>query len=374
MPAYLLDPCTDSLVPISKRTAQRSALREEALDPNQMIIDAHHHLYVRPGLAYLLGDLIFDIRHSGHDIRATVYMQARSMYRGHGPSAFRPVGETEFANGVAAMSASGIYGGEHVCSGIVGFADLMLGDAVRPVLEAHIGACGGKTSSGGRFCGIRHPTAWDIDARLFNPAYPSSDGMMQSKAFRAGFQHLDQLGLTFDAWLYFHQLPHIAALADAFPNVPIVLNHCGGVLGTGGYTNRRQEVFDYWSKQLRSLSHRPNVMMKLGGLGMEISGFGFDSFAKAPDSLALAQAWRPWIETCIELFGSKRCMFESNFPADKASYGYGTGWNAFKRIVSAAAPDEKNDLFWRTALGFYRLPLDESLQPLGADDVTLQAQ
>ncbi|MBB5215640.1 amidohydrolase family protein [Parapusillimonas granuli] len=339
-----------------------------------MIVDAHHHLYVRPGVTYLLDNLISDIRESGHDVRATVYMQARSMYRSHGPNAFRPVGETEFANGVAAMSASGIYGKEYVCSGIVGFADLMLGDGVRPVLEAHIGVCGGRTSSGGRFCGIRHPSAWDMDTRLCNPAYPSSEDMMRSKAFRAGFMHLDRLELTFDAWLYFHQIPRIMALADAFPNVPIAVNHCGGVLGISAYANQREAVFDYWRTQLQFLSLRPNVMMKLGGLGMEISGFGFESADKAPNSLALARAWRPWIETCIELFGPKRCMFESNFPADKVSYGYGIGWNAFKRIVSSATPDEKDELFWRTAMGFYHLPLNEALQPLGTHDITLKPQ
>jgi predicted TIM-barrel fold metal-dependent hydrolase len=96
-------------------------------------------------------------------------------------------------------------------------------------------------------------------------------------------------------------------------------------------------------------------MVKLGGLGMRLSGFGFEARERAPSSAELAEAWRPWIGTCIEAFGPARCMFESNFPADKGSYGYGVGWNAMKRIAAAASADQKADLFWRSAARFYRL-------------------
>ena len=78
---------------------------EEALDPAQRIVDPHHHLWDRPGWRYLLDEILADIR-TGHDIRATVFVQARAMHRADGPEAMQPVGETEFANGVAAMCAS----------------------------------------------------------------------------------------------------------------------------------------------------------------------------------------------------------------------------------------------------------------------------
>ena len=323
--------------------------REEALDPGQRIVDPHHHLWDRPGWRYLLDDILADIR-TGHDVRATVMVQARAMHRAEGPEAMKPVGETEFANGVAAMCASGIYGDVRVCAGIVGYADLTLGEAVRPVLDAHIAA------GGGRFRGIRHIATWDPDPALLNPAYTPAEDMMASAPFRAGFAQLAALGLSFDAWIYFHQIPRLAALARAFPQVPIVLDHCGGILGIGRYEGRRDAVHAEWLGHMRDLATCPNVMVKLGGLGMRLPGFGFEDGPRPPDSATLAAAWKPWMEPVIDLFGTRRCMFESNFPVDKGSYGYGEGWNALKRLAAQASAEEKAYLFWRSATNFYRLP------------------
>jgi L-fuconolactonase len=303
----------------------------------------------------LLEDMLADLR-CGHDVRATVFVQARAMLRANGPDAMKPVGETEFANGVAAMCASGSYGDVRVCAAIVGASDLRLGDAVRPVLEAHIAAAGGPAAAGGRFRGIRHIAAWDPDPDLLNPAYPTTEDMLGTPEFRAGFAHLAALGLSFDAWLFFHQIPRLTTLAREFPDTYIVLDHCGGIVTIGRYASRRDEVFTQWSAALHELATCPNVMVKLGGLGMRLSGFGFEARDRAPSSVELADAWRPWIEGCIEAFGPARCMFESNFPVDKASYEYGVGWNAMKRIVAAASADEKDHLFWRSAARFYRLP------------------
>jgi L-fuconolactonase len=326
---------------------------EEPLDPDQLIVDAHHHLFDRPGLRYLLDEFLTDLR-SGHNVRATVFVQARAMLRADGPEAMKPIGETEFANGVAAMCIRNCCG-VCVCDGIVAFADLRLADAVRPVLEAHVLAGGGTVSSGGRLRGIRHIAAWDPDPGMLNPAYPTSEDMLDSAAFRAGFAHLAPLGLSYDAWLYFHQIPRLTALARAFLETPIVLNHCGGIIGLGRYAGRRLEVFTKWSAALRELATCPNIMVKLGGLGMRLSGFGFEKWARPPSSTELADAWRPWIEFCIEAFGPARCMFESNCPMDKGSYSYAVGWNAMKRIAAGASAEEKTELFWRSAARFYRL-------------------
>ncbi|MBS7811688.1 amidohydrolase family protein [Roseococcus sp. XZZS9] len=319
------------------------------LDPGQLIVDPHHHLWERPGWRYLLDEILADIR-TGHDVRATVLVQARAMHRAEGPEEMKPVGETEFANGVAAMCASGGYGKVQVCAGIVGFADLRLGEAVKPVLEAHLRA------GGDRVRGIRHIATWDTDPQLMNPAYQPAEDMLDSAEFRAGFAQLAPLGLSYDAWLYFLQIPRLTALARAFPQTPIVLDHCGGVLGIGRFEGQRSEVFAEWSKAMAELATCPNVMVKLGGLGMRLPGFGLEQQPKAPSSETLAQHWKPYMERCIELFGTDRCMFESNFPVDKGGYGYAEGWNAFKRIAAGASVEEKADLFWRSATRFYRLP------------------
>ncbi|HYZ31290.1 MAG TPA: amidohydrolase family protein, partial [Crenalkalicoccus sp.] len=262
---------------------------EPALDPDLPIVDPHHHLWERQGWRYLLHELLADLA-QGHRVVATVYIQARSMLRAGGPAAFRPVGETEFANGVAAMSASGFYGPTQVCAGIVGHADLTLGAQVREVLEAHLRA------GGGRFRGIRHSGSWDADASIRNPAYDPPPGLLGRPEFREGFAELAPLGLSFEAWVYHPQIPDVTALARAFPETRIVLNHVGGPLGIRGYAGRQAEVRAAWHAAMTELASCPNVRVKLGGLGMRINGMGFEQGEEPPSSEALAAAFRPWME------------------------------------------------------------------------------
>ena len=323
---------------------------ESILEPALPIVDPHHHLWERPGWNYMLDDLLADMN-TGHCIVGTVFVQCRSMHRATGPEAFRPVGETEFVNGVAAMSASGGYGNAKICAGIVGHTDLRLGAEANEVLEAHIRA------GGGRFRGIRHITAQDADPTLMNPAYNPPVGLMGDKTFREGFACLAPLNLTFDAWLYHPQIGDVISLARAFPDTGICLNHIGGPLAIGAYAGKRAEITATWSKSIRELAGCPNVVVKLGGMAMRINGWDFHEKADPPSSETLAAAWKPYVDICIEAFGANRCMFESNFPVDKGSYGYQAFWNACKILAKSASVSEKADLFSGTAARFYRLEL-----------------
>ena len=321
---------------------------EPALDPGQPIIDSHHHLYQRPGLRYLLEEYLADLA-SGHDIRATVAVQARSMLRADGPAELASLGETEFLNGQAAMSASGIYGPVRVAAGIVGHVDLTLGEALRPLLERHVAA------AGGRLRGIRQPLAWDADGTLLNPAYATSEVLPDRDAFRHGLGVLQDMGLSFEIWAFYPQLPQLARMARAFPNLPIVVNHLGGVIRAGAHEGR--DIFAAWRQGLAALAGCPNVCVKLSGLGMRLSGFGFDEGALPPTSEDLAAVWRPWMMTALDLFGPARCMWGSNFPVDKGSYSYGTGLNAAQRLLAGATAEERHDVFWRTAARHYNIML-----------------
>jgi predicted TIM-barrel fold metal-dependent hydrolase len=323
---------------------------EPILEPDLPIIDPHHHLWDRPDWRYVFEDLLADVT-SGHNVRATVFVQARAMHRADGPEEMKPLGETEFVNGAAAASASGIYGPSRLCHGIVGHANLRLGAAVTKVLEAHIRA------AGDRFRGIRHIVAWDGDAELLNPGNPAPPHLLADAKFREGFFQLAPLGLTFEAWLYHPQIPELTALARAFPGTDIVLNHVGGPLGIGAYAGRHAEIFPKWAADIKALATCPNVSVKLGGLGMRINGFGFEKQPDPPSSETLAAAWKPYIDTCISAFGADRCMFESNFPVDKGSYSYPIFWNACKILARGASATEKADLFFNTAQRFYRLEL-----------------
>jgi predicted TIM-barrel fold metal-dependent hydrolase len=263
----------------------------------------------------------------------------------------RVVGETEFVNGVAAMSASGLYGDFRACAGIVGRADLLLGDGVQPVLEAHIRA------GGDRFRGIRNSASWNEDKDVLGPLNRVEAGLYLRDDFRAGFRRLAPLGLSFDAWLLEPQLPDVIDLARAFPDTTIILDHVGTPLGRGSYTGKLEERFPRWKANIQELAKSPNVNVKLGGLAMAFCNFpSFLAEPRAP-SQQLADEWRPYIETCIEAFGAERCMFESNFPVDMGSCSYATLWNAFKRLAAGASDAEKTALFSGTAKRVYRLSL-----------------
>ena len=322
---------------------------EAALEPALPIVDAHHHLFDRPTWRYPVEALNADLA-GGHRVVATVYVECREAYRSDGPEALRPVGETEAVERIAAHAARDPQA-PRVCAAIVAHADLTLGAGVDAVLQAH------RAASPARFRGIRQTASADADPAYARVGARPPLGLLRTPAFRAGFARLAAHGLSFDAWLYHPQLPDLVDLARAFPDTTIVLDHVGGPLGLGQYAGQRDAVFAAWRTSIRQLADCSNVVVKLGGLGMRLCGFGFHEQARPPSSQVLAQAWRPYVECCIEAFGATRCMFASNFPVDQLSCDYTVLWNAFKRIASGCSPTERAALFAGTAERVYRLDL-----------------
>jgi predicted TIM-barrel fold metal-dependent hydrolase len=325
---------------------------ETPLEPDLPICDPHHHLWDRqPGRVaprYLLDEILDDVG-AGHNIVSTVFIECGAMFKPDGPEALRAVGETEFVNGVAAMSASGLYGKTRVAAGIIGTADLRRGDAVADVLDAQIAA------GGGRFRGIRRAGAWDAAPTVPSHRTQPGPGLFLRDDFRAGFAQLAPRRLTFEAWCYHRQISDVTGLARAFPATTIILNHFGGPLGVGPYAGRADEVYAQWRTSIGELATCPNVVVKLGGINMEMNGFGWHERSRPPGSQELAEATRRYYELTIEKFGADRCMFESNFPVDKASCSYTVLWNSFKRLTSKYSVAEKAALFHDTATRVYRL-------------------
>ena len=338
----------------------------DVVDPDLPILDPHHHLWdflptlprmpeiahpfgaiVRQSPRYLFEELYADCRETGHNVIGTIFLQCGAFYRADGPDAMKPVGEVEYVNGTAARAASGLYGDFRACAGIVGHADLTLGAAVGAVLDAEIAA------GNGRFRGIRHIGAHDPDPEVLGPLNHAPPALYADATFREGFAELGKRGLTFDAWVVEPQIGMVADLARAFPDQPIVLDHVGTPIGLGTYRGTHQERFATWRAAIADLATCPNVSIKLGGLAMPfcaLDGLGPDN---RPDAQTLADLWRPYIEACIESFGARRAMFESNFPVDRWGADYGTLWSAFKLIAKGASPQEKRDLFAGTAARFY---------------------
>ncbi|MFT5175899.1 MAG: L-fuconolactonase [Gammaproteobacteria bacterium] len=323
---------------------------EEVIAPSLPIVDPHHHLWKRDGHQYFLEELLADTS-SGHNIVATVFVECHAMYRADGPKEMKPLGEVEFVNGIAAMSASGTFGPTRAAAGIVGHANLTLGEAVEDVLAAQV------VAAGGRFRGVRHSSPHHADPSARGSSVNAPAGVLGKPSFRAGLKRLSEMGLSFDAWVYHTQLDELVEVARAVPEANIIMNHVGGPIGIGPYAGKRDEVFAHWRDGIHKVASCPNVSVKLGGLGMRLFGFDVHSGAEPPTSRELAAAWGPYIETCIEAFGAERAMFESNFPVDKGSCSYSALWNAFKRIASGASAQEKTKLFSATAARVYRLAI-----------------
>ena len=324
--------------------------QESTLEPEIPICDPHHHFWDLRPLSipyqrYLLHELIADID-SGHAVRSTVFVEARSMYRADGPEQMRPVGEVEFVQGLASASASGLYGSSRAASAIVGRADLKLGEGVAVVLEAL------QAASPNRFKGIRHNVTWSPDPALENR---ESEGILANNTFRAGAQVLARQGLSLDTMLSFPQLPELADFARTVPDLPIILNHIGGVSRVGIYANQDDEVIAAWRRGIAAVAECPNVTVKLGGLGMPRLGFGWHARTVPIGSEELAESMSPWISYCIEQFGPARCMFESNFPPDKVSYSYYVMYNAFKRLTQDYSASERAAMFHDNAARVYRI-------------------
>jgi predicted TIM-barrel fold metal-dependent hydrolase len=320
---------------------------EDAIDPDLPICDPHHHFWDRPEGRYMLDELLVDTG-GGHNITETVFVECSAMYRKDGPVGMSPVGETEFVTGLAAQSASGEYGETKVAAGIVGYVDLLLGSSAKEFLEAHI------VAGGGRFRGIRNSSCWDPSSEIGGYKSPPK-GLLSNSTFREGYKALGELGLSFDAWLYHHQIQELVELARVFPEVPIVLDHIGGPIGIGPYADKHDEVFQLWQQGIADLATCDNVSVKLGGTGMPLGGYGWHERPAPPSSQDIADVMSPYYTHCIEQFGVERCMFESNFPVDNQSTSYTVLWNAFKRFAKDYSESERASLFRDTAKQFYRI-------------------
>ena len=325
-------------------------VQEPAIEPELLIVDAHHHLWKLPHETYLLPEFLEDIQPagSGHNVVATVFAECAAMYRPDGPAELRSVGEVEFANGIGAQSASGAFGEPRVCAAMFGSVDLMRGERAGEVLDVHL------SRAPQRYRGVRPIVCADPHGVL--DPWPSAPAdMMASTAFRAGARELAQRRLVLDIWVFHHQLDEVAKLARAIPDLMIVLDHIGTPLGMGHYAGKREAVFAAWRASLEALAACPNVMVKLGGLNMHFSGFDWHERPMPPTSDELAVANGPYYRAAIDLFGPARCMFESNFPMDKRACGYGVLWNAHKKMARGFSAAEKALMFRDLAVAVYRI-------------------
>lgn len=325
-------------------------LTEEAIEPDLKICDPHHHLWIHPNSRYLVDEFLQDIS-GGHRILKTIYVECLQHYYQDGPEKFKCVGETSNVHKMTQQcqqeNASTNFTTK-VAAGIVGFADLLLGEEVQEILDAHIAASD-------RFRGIRHASAWHESNKIHNAHTKPDKNLLQNASFLKGLRCLEKMQLTFDAWCFFTQIPELTELAKAYPDLSIVLNHIGGPIGIGPYKDQRDQVFEQWKSNIIALSQCPNVVVKLGGRTMTMAGFNWHKRETPPGSIELAQAMAPYYNTCIEHFGVNRCMFESNFPVDKASCSYTVQWNAFKRMSQHYSAAERAALFHDTAVNTYKL-------------------
>lgn len=314
----------------------------------ELIVDAHHHL-VDGAPPYLLDE--FDRDHDGLRLVGSLFVECSFRLSGGGSAERSTLAETA---AVARLDSEARARGPRPWLGIIAHAPLRLGESVGRLLDEHIAAAGGRLVS------IRNVSAWDPDPALRHLRADPPPALLSMRSFREGFRQLAPRGLAFDAWLYHTQIDELRDLAETFPETTVVLNHMGGPVGVGPYAGRSDEVFSAWRQALRRLAGCPNVYVKIGGLGMRTSGLDIFDRARRADAGELADRWRPFVETCIGIFGAGNCMFESNFPVDAQACDYRTLWATFSRIAADCDPAEQRALFGGTACRAYRLPSDVS--------------
>lgn len=328
--------------------------RENVIDPDVPIIDAHHHLWHGYGKPvpwqpdYWHAEHGEDIK-DGHNITATVFIECGYRYADDAAPALRPVGETRAINAYADQFSEATGSPCKAAAAIVGFADMTLGKNVDATLEAHLEA------APQRFRGIRQITPWDPSPEVRYPGFQIEEGLLLSDAFLAGFSRLQKYNLSFDAWLFHPQIPEVAELAKQFPETTIILDHFGGPIGVGPYEDKRGEIFQQWKRDIAQVAQQPNVYAKLGGLWMEHAGFHWQTHKTPPSSDALVEAGKDYFLQTIDLFGPQRCMFESNFPVDKISCSYRTVWNAHKKMIAQFSPAERHAMLYGNAKTIYRI-------------------
>ena len=322
-----------------------ASVQEEVLEPDLPIVDAHHHLWMREPPPYLLREYLADID-SGHNVVATVFAECHSMYRASGPEAMRPVGESEFTAGIAAMCESGAFGNTRVCSATTGSVDMMLGAGVRPVLEAHVAA------AGGRFRGVRvsAPFHGDLFTHVDGPDY------LTRTPVREAIGVLNDMGLSLDVWVYHPQLAQIVDLARDFPDLTIILNHYGVPILGGEFRGKEDVVFADWSRDMSVIGAHDNVYIKLGAMVFRSADRSDPD--KPPSSDDIVRAWRRWTDHAIQAFTPARAMFESNFPVHKRYMSFQVLYNAFKKMAQAYSDDERRDLFAGAAIRAYRMEIE----------------
>jgi predicted TIM-barrel fold metal-dependent hydrolase len=327
----------------------RAPVTEAIIDPELPICDPHHHLWRMPDRRYLIDNLYQDI-HCGHNIVNTIVVESESVENTGQTDELYPVEETRFINDLTNLPIGLAVGTSltetRVAAGIIGYADLTSGVRVVKVLEAHLAASS-------RFRGIRQICTWDADSTNFRSI--GRPGLLLDTKLREGLTQLRKLNLVFETFIYHPQLKELLVLAKTCPDNLIVLEHIGGPLGLGLYAGKRREVFNEWADGIASLAACPNVFLKLGGFGMPFNGFRWGEQSTPLTSYTIAGVIEPYILTCIEKFGIKRCMFESNFPVDKTSYSYSIIWNSFKRVCQFFSAGERAALFFDTASSVYRL-------------------
>lgn len=330
---------------MTKALYPAGATPEPIVMPELPVLDAHIHLWHRDN--YFAGDLLADVN-AGHKVEASVYVECSMAYSDDPRPEFRPVGETHF---VMDQIQWAIGSGHDLAAGILAASDVTLGERVRPVLEAHAEA------AKGRLRGTRYRVAWDPDpiAGYGEEGYPS-DNVLERPQFLEGVKVLEDMGLVLDVWGFHTQLPEVAKFAAAVPDLKLVVDHVGGPLGVGPYAGKRAEVFEIWRDGLKKIAEVPNTNIKLSGLAISRLGFGFQETGQVSSSDVLVKLWRPYVETCVELFGAERCIFATNYPVDRAAAPYSMLVNAFKKMLSGGSADELGKIFAGNARRIYNLP------------------
>jgi predicted TIM-barrel fold metal-dependent hydrolase len=317
---------------------------ENPIEPDIDIVDSHIHLWDFSDPPYYSDTYIRDAKSAG--ISTSIYVDCTMAYRENGPAALEPVGEVEFACSQANASSQDV----SVAAGIIGWADLTLGNAAGPVLDAL------EIAGGGHFRGVRTRATYDPDPLAGYGANGIGPGHILRDDYRQGVEQLHARGHALDIYAFHTQLHEVADLARAFPDLPIILNHIGGPLGVGRYADIGDQVFADWAAGMAEVATCPNVLVKIGGFAISrIAIVPLQKRERPYSSVEVADLCKPWVDHCLAIFGAQRCMFGSNFPVDKVAMPMLTLVNAMKHLTEHLPKSDRLHFFASNARRIYKI-------------------
>jgi len=270
-------------------------------------IDAHHHLWKYSAEEYgWIDETMAELRRDFLPADLTAAMREAGVDGAIAVQARQTLEETNWLLDLADRN-------EAIC-GVVGWA---------PIAEEDFEAVLGQLRSRPKLKGLRHIVQGE------------PDGYLLREDFNRGIRALGRSGLAYDVLIYERQLAEAIEFVDGHPSQKFVLDHVAK-------PRIREGVLEPWSRQMRELARRENVVCKLSGMVTEADWKRWS-----------LEGLRPYLDVAVEAFGPQRLMAGSDWPVCLVACGYAQWFGALEEYFAGFSAQEREAVFGGNAARMY---------------------